>query len=131
MPAPDFLLLILFFTSRLNLPRMPSIFFRSNSSVRLRINTDNTDLIWRNACNRRFLFFVVFVFDLPQTGGELENFQLIGDRVSVPLCIDYDAIWKRRKGPCQTSGLAAAVAKRPGRCGTTFERGYIDSYVKR
>ena len=34
-------------------------------------------------------------------------------------------------GPCQTSGLAAAVAKRPGRCETAFERGYIDSYVKR
>ena len=34
-------------------------------------------------------------------------------------------------GPCQTSGLAAAVAKRPGRYGTAFERGYIDSYVKR
>ena len=34
-------------------------------------------------------------------------------------------------GPCQTSGLAAAVAKRPGRSGTAFERGYIDYYVKR
>ena len=34
-------------------------------------------------------------------------------------------------GPCQTSGLAAAVAKRPGCCETAFERGYIDSYVKR
>ena len=34
-------------------------------------------------------------------------------------------------GPCQTNGLAAAVAKRIDRCGTAFERGYIDSYVKR
>ena len=34
-------------------------------------------------------------------------------------------------GPCQTSVLAAAVAKRPGLCETAFERGYIDSYVKR
>ena len=33
------------------------------------------------------------------------------------------------KGPVRR--LAAAVAKRPGRCETAFERGYIDSYVKR
>ena len=39
--------------------------------------------------------------------------------------------WHLNIGPCQTSGLAAAVAKRPGRCETAFERGYIDSYVKR
>ena len=32
---------------------------------------------------------------------------------------------------CQTSGLAAAVAKRVTRRGTSFERDYIDSYVKR
>ena len=33
--------------------------------------------------------------------------------------------------PCQTSGLAAAGAKRVSRRGTAFERVYIDSYVKR
>ena len=34
-------------------------------------------------------------------------------------------------GLCQTSGLAAAGAKRVSRRGTAFERVYIDSYVKR
>ena len=33
--------------------------------------------------------------------------------------------------PCQTSGLAAAVAKQVSRRGTAFDRVYVDSFVKR
>ena len=62
--------------------------------------------------------------------------ELFAEKFNKRILIYYIYIYSRSSferglGPCQTSSLAAAVAKRLSHRETAFERVYIDSFVKR